>query len=179
MCLQETWMDPLAPKMNLLENEGWQQHNNSIGKGKGITTFYKPNYIWVGDVTKANYQLTKLKSVGMDVINVYRSAGAENTDFVEDLFGLITSGKRTLVLGDFNICYISEFSNLVFQALRSNGFQQIVEHPTHIEGRQIDLVFFHCPDQAICYEVKQQAQYFTDHDLLKVVQGKYSVIKHI
>ena len=34
MCLQETWMDPLASQMNLLEYYGWQQHNNSVGKGK-------------------------------------------------------------------------------------------------------------------------------------------------
>ena len=88
----------------------------------------------------------------MDVINVYRSVGAENNAFVEDLVGMITSGKQTLILGDFNICYISEFSNLVFQELRSKGFKQLVKHPTHMEGRLIDLVFFLNPDQTICYE---------------------------
>ena len=82
ICLQETWMDPLSPQIDLMENEGLQQHNNSIGKGKGITTFYKYIYFWVGDVTNANYQLTKLKSDAMDVINVYRSVGAKHNDFV-------------------------------------------------------------------------------------------------
>ena len=177
ICLQETWMDPLSPQIDLMENEGLQQHNNSIGKGKGITTFYKQIYFWVGDVTDANYQLTKLKSDVMDVINVYRSDGAENNAFVEDLVGMITSGKQTLILGDFNICYISEFSNLVFQELRSKGFKQLVKHPTHMEGRLIDLVFFLSPDQTICYEVKQLAQYFTDHDLLKV-QVNYIEIRN-
>ena len=75
-------MDPLSPQIDLMENEGLQQHNNSIGKGKGITTFYKQNYVWAGYVTKANYQLTKLKSDAMDVINVYRSVGAKHNDFV-------------------------------------------------------------------------------------------------
>ena len=176
MCLQETWMDPLAPQNNFLENEGWEQHNNSIGKGKGITTFYKMNYAWVGDVTQANFQITKLQSEAMDLINIYRSAGANNKNFLEKLFGMMTVGKTTMVVGDFNICYVSEFSNCVFQALRIKGFQQIVKKPTHMEGRLIDLVFFLCPDQSIYYEVQQKAQYFTDHDLLTIVRGNYIII---
>ena len=164
LCLQETWLDPLVTGINLLENEGLQQHNNSVGKG--ISTFYKQNFVWVKDVTKEYYQITKIQSEVMDIINLYRSAAAKNVNFLDDLCGLITSRKQTLILGDFNICYINESSNQVFQILKSKKFQQLVKCPTHIEGRMIDLVFYFCQDASTCYEVQQQAQYYTDHDLI-------------
>ena len=172
MCLQETWLDPLAPEINLLENIEWKQHNNSFGRGKGITTFYQKEFVWKKDVTKANYQITKVLSEEIDIINIYRSSGAENINFVEDLCGLVTSGKQTIILGDFNLCFASENSNQVFQALKSMGFQQLVKHPTHIEGRLIDLVFFFSPDPSAYFDVQQQAHWFTDHDLIQVVIGK-------
>ena len=172
MCMQETWLDPLVTTSKLLENVVWNQHNNSVGKGKGITTFYKQDFVWEQDVKQANYQITKVCSDNIDIINVYRSSGAENINFLEDLCFLVKSGKQTMILGDFNICYISEKSHQVFGMLKSLGFQQLVKHPTHIEGRLIDLVFFFSPDSSDCYEVKQQAQWFTDHDLIQVVRGK-------
>ena len=177
MCLQETWIDPLAPQTNLLESKCWNQHNNSIGKGKGITTLYKQIYVWVRDVTEMEYQITKIKSDSMDVINVYRSAGADDECFLEDLCSLVSSGKQTLILGDFNICYQTQPTNQVFQALESKGFKQLVKHPTHIEGRLIDLVFIFSMDPGVNYEALQQAQYFTDHDMIEVFRGiKYGLL---
>ena len=172
ICLQETWLDPLVTHTNLLEKVGWNQHNNSVGKGKGISTFYKEDFVWEKDVKQANYQMTKICSENIDIINVYRSSGAENIKFLKDLCSLVSSGKQSLIQGDFNICYISEKSHQVFQMLKSQGFQQLVNHPTHIEGRLIDLVFFFSPDPNAYYEVQQQAQWFTDHDLIQVVRGK-------
>ena len=107
----------------------------------------------------------------MDIINVYRSAGADYKTFLEDLISLISSGKQTMILGDFNTCYISEASTQVLQTLGNMGFQQIVEHPTHIEGRLIDLVFFLSSNPSIHYDVQQLAQYYTDHDLIQVFKG--------
>ena len=175
ICLQETWLDPLAPNIILLETNGWHQHNNSVGRGKGITTFYKQNFVWEADVTKLDYQITKIKSEAMDVINLYRSAGAENTSFLEDLCALVSSVKPTVIVGDFNMCYRSEKYNNVFEVIRNLGFKQLVQYPTHTEGRLIDLVFVFSPDQNTSYEVLQQAQYYTDHDLIQVFVGKYIV----
>ena len=107
MCLQETWLDPLAPQTNLLEKEGWYQHDNSVGKGKGITTFYKKEFDWERDVTNPNYQITKIKSESQDIINVYKSSGATTELFVKDLCEIVSTGKVTIILGDFNTCYNS------------------------------------------------------------------------
>ena len=122
MCLQETWLDPLAPECNhLLVSAGWMQHSNSVGKGKGIATFYTENYKWAMDITKPLYQFTKIVSEQLEVINVYRSEGAETNNFLNDLCGLISSVKQTMILGDFNLCYMSENSHQLFQVLHSKG----------------------------------------------------------
>ena len=170
MCLQETWLDPSASTVNLID--GWQQHSNSVGKGKGISTYYKSCYIWEKDVTKANYQITKISSDSMEIINVYRSAGANNLSFIEDLTNILDTRKDILILGDFNICYAMDSLNEVFTTLRSLGFCQLVKHPTHIEGGLIDLVFVFSTNPMNAYEVRQQAQFFTDHDVVEVIKGK-------
>ena len=171
LCLQETWLHPSA-ETNLLEEKGWKQHNNSVGRGKGISTFYKPEFVLEKDVTLPSYQMTKIRSDSIDIINVYRSSGAENYNFIEDLCGLCNPEKHTLILGDFNICYNSQIDNQVYQTLRNMGFRQLVKHPTHIDGRLIDPVFSFSPGIEVIYEVKQQAQYYTDHDMIEVVEGK-------
>ena len=63
VCIQETWLNPSTNVNNFLEDKGFEQHNNSVGRGKGISTFYKSDYTVEKDVTKPNYQMTKLKLV--------------------------------------------------------------------------------------------------------------------
>ena len=172
ICLQETWLDPLSVQSNLMKKEEWQQHNVCVGKGKGITTLYQKSFVWKKDVKKDYHQMTKITSESLDIINLYRSTGAKNKEVLDDLCELVNYQKQTLILGDFNICFFSESSSQVFQVLRSLGFNQLVKYPTHTEGRLIDLAFFRSPDSSIYYEVNQQAQFFTDHDLIQVVRGK-------
>ena len=155
--------------------EGFKQHNNSIGRGKGIITIYKEDFKFNNDVTKPNYQMTKIISVNMDIINVYRSSSAENLAFINDLCELLDSKKHTLILGDFNICFLKENNNKVFTTLRRLGFKQLVERPSHILGGLIDLVFCYCPEVDVPYDVKQTAQYYLDHDLI-IISGKITLL---
>ena len=173
ICLQETWLDPAEMDNDLFKDDHWTQHNNSVGKGKGITTFYKKDFELERDVSMPNYQMTKLKSCSLDIINVYRSTGAPNNNFLKDLWELFNSENRTLIVGDFNICYISENTHEIYQALMKKGFTQLVNHPTHEGGRLIDCVFCFCPGDKFPYDVHQQAQYYTDHDLIKVDEGNW------
>ena len=168
MCLQETWLDPCAEECNLLT--GWTQHNNSVGKGKGITTIFTDKYEFEKDIKRPNYQFTKIVSENLDIINVYRSEAANSEDFIEDLFFLRDSRKQTMILGDFNICYLSENAHQVFQAFHSRGYHQIVKSPTSLHGRLIDVAFLSPSD--VHYEARQQAQFFSDHDLIEIVEGK-------
>ena len=174
MCLQETWLDPLDSTSNcnmLPENTGWKQHNNNVGKGKGITTFFTEKYKWEQDITNPSYQMTKITSDTLEIINVYRSRGAETENLLKDLFTLIGPGKQTLVLGDFNLCYLTESFHLLFQAFRRMGYQQIVVNPTSINGRLIDLAFISPSALDVFDRAQQQSQFFTDHDLIEIIEG--------
>ena len=171
VCLQETWLEPSVSSGNIWEEEGWDQHNNSMGRGKGITTFFKEMFSWDQDISRDDYQITKIRSDSLDVINIYRSAGAPTDAFGNDVSSLISSGKQTLIVGDFNMCYNADFSHRLFESLRFQGFKQIVKNPTHIEGRLIDLVFINDLGPDITYQVNQQAQFFTDHDLIEIKKG--------
>ena len=115
--------------------------------------------------------MTKISSDCLTIINVYKSAGADNQRFIKDLISLLPVQTDILILGDFNICYQLETSNAVFATLRNLGFQQLVQSPTHLEGRTIDLVFFLPSRPSSSFEVIQEAQFFTDHDLLTVIPG--------
>ena len=160
ICLQETWLDPLFQTPYFLV--GWQQQVNSVGRGRGIITFYQIGYSLDEDITSENYQMTKIKSESTDIINVYRSANANNNNFIEDLKHLINIKKDVLILGDFNICYESQSQNKIFGELKGIGFQQLVQIPTHTEGGLIDLVFFHSTDREAAPSVFQESQFFTD-----------------
>ena len=180
ICLQETWLDPSALECNMLfeEHTGWIQHNNSVGKGKGITTLFTENYQWDTDITKPFYQITKITSEHQEIINVYRSDGADTENFLEDLFGLVSSMKQTLVMGDFNLCYQTESSHKLFQAFQRKGYQQIVKAPTSLKGRLIDLAFISPMDSNASFVAQQQSQFYTDHDLIEIIEGNLILLFH-
>ena len=103
---------------------------------------------------------------------MYRSGDASTDNFKRDLKALFDPTKKTFIVGDLNICFKSESNHPVLVEIKDLGFQQRVENPTHIEGRQIDHVFFFSPENkdGITIRVKQQSPYFTDHDILSVYQ---------
>ena len=161
-----------------LEDKELTQHYNSVGNGKGIATFFSKNYQVEKYITKNSYQITKIKSLTRDIINVYRSSsGVDDEEFCSDLTSLFNPSKETLIVGDFNICYKSEKATKILKTLDTLGFSQLVKKPTHSQGRLIDHVHFFSPGRRTTCEVEQQGQYFTDHDLLKVrtAQGKYHI----
>ena len=163
MCLQETWLDPSEPK-DLVVN-GWKQHNNSVGRGRGISTFFTDAFYWICDISESHYQMTKITSGELDIINVYRSDRANTKSFIQDLLSLITFDK-TLIVGDFNLCFKSEANHSIFKSLR--GFYQLVKFPTHRHGRIIDLAFYSSSKEQCPYEVEQLSSFFSDHDVVGI-----------
>ena len=174
LCLQETWIIPCTK--NDYWVSGWIQHNNSVGRGKGIATLYKLPFSFHLDVKRPHYQLTKLTSLNIDVINVYRSTDTDTKMFLTDIKKII-SDKKTLIIGDFNLCFLSETHHEIFQFLESWGFHQLVKHPTHIKGRMIDLAFIKSYMEEENYKLLQQSPFFTDHDLLEFSSGKHLQLK--
>ena len=113
-----------------------------------------------------NFQLSKVESEDLDIINVYRSSDADSCVFIESMRGLIHQPKKTFIMGDFNLCFDSERDHQVFKFLKEIKFKQLVQNATHIKGRLIDLVFTNSVEEDI--QVSQNGQYFSDHDLLTV-----------
>ena len=86
---------------------------------------------------------------------------------------MIDKSRETFIVGDFNICFLSEAHHPVIQFLSSHGFKQLVKRPTQIEGRLIDHIYHHRPSSNFDFAnftVNQQSCYFTDHDVLFLVQ---------
>ena len=155
-----------------------QLHLNSIGIGKGIATYFNDSYSFLMDVKKVKYQLTMIRSDKQDIINIYRSAGASSSQLLDDFKSMFDSERRTLLIGDLNICFLSEKNHPVLKALARLRFKQKVQRPTHELGRLIDYIFIYSPpligDAEV--EVVQESPYFSDHDLLFVTEVTHSVI---
>ena len=126
ICIQETWIEPDEENKDNLNLNGFSSHFTSIGKGKGIGTYYRDNFNFTQDVKKPNYQMSKVSSADIDVINIYRSSNAQYS-FVDDLDHLICSERTTHIVGDFNICYNEERQSNVVKYLEKRGFRFVTQ----------------------------------------------------
>ena len=122
ICIQETWIEAEKDNISNFQIIGLNAHFNSVGKGKGIATYFTNKFSIKQDITKSNYQITKIVSEEKEIINVYRSKNAP-AHFLEDLMSLINLYRRTFIIGDFNICYQSEKRNRIIKTLEENGFR--------------------------------------------------------
>ena len=125
ICIQETWIESEKDDISNFQIIGFKAHFNSVGKGKGISTYFTNKFSIEEDITESNYQITKIVSEEKDVINVYRSKNAP-AHFLEDLMSLINLYRHTFIIGDFNICYKEEKGNRIIKTLEENGFRLVL-----------------------------------------------------
>ena len=180
ICLQETWLDPLATSSFSIGD--LKTHSNSVGRGKGIVTFYNDKFEHIKSVREAKYQMTKISSSKEDIINIYRSEGASSEQLIKDFKILFNRKKKTFIVGDLNICYSKDRFHRVLRALTSLGFKSLVQYPTHVSGGYIDHMHVYSPpdaEQEIKVNVQQQGVYFTDHDLILMSDITVSRLSHI
>ena len=165
ICLQETWLEGQEESNNLYQLTSFNANFNSKGRGKGIATYSSDSFIWEQNITKANFQITKLFSSNMNVINVYRSENA-GANFLEELEKLIEYDKTLIICGDFNYCYRSEKDHPVNVFFKERNFVQLVQEATHREGRIIDHSYVFCvePFTLDDFEAKTIGCYYSDHD---------------
>ena len=138
ICLSETWLKDDEPKSEL-HIHGYIQHLNSYGGegGKGLAVFYKPEKFRAsGDVKQRDLQITRLSSIDVDMILVYRNASCKNT--FQYIYQMIVHGKTTTICGDFTVCFFKKKSNTLIQSLLKLGFEQRVTEATHFQEGLID-----------------------------------------
>ena len=169
ICLQETWMESDAISDNIALPE-MEVNLNSFGKGKGIATYYHKSYKHVKSVKQPKYQMTKISSDEEDIINIYRSEGASSQHLIKDINEVFDGTKRTIIVGDLNICYTKEKFHPVLRCLSKLGFKQRISFPTNTSGSYIDHVHVYHPlaSNLTKVHVKQEGVYFTDHDLILI-----------
>ena len=108
--------------------------------------------------------MMKLIMPTLDIINVYRSKEQPLSEVKRLLESVVEPRKPTLVLGDFNFCYLKE-KNCVSQWLEGVGCHQVVSSATHIEGGLLDHAYLLLPDETAVL-IGQYDNYFTDHDTI-------------
>ena len=125
--------------MEDLEIPTYELHLNSNGKGKGLAIYFKKDMLMHEiDIKDQHIQISKFTSSDLDLIVIYRSQNGNLKLLTQYFDNLINREKPLLIVGDFNFCFLSDYSNAVTNYLNANSFSQIVEEPTHIEGNLID-----------------------------------------
>ena len=92
------------------------------------------------------------------LIIVYVSAGCLFKELVEDIKKLLDPDLTIIVTGDFN--FNKTETNALTCFLGAKKLTQVVDWPTHKEGRTIDHVY--APKNAV--QVTRHVPYYSDHD---------------
>ena len=165
IALQETWCN-LEQTASSLEIPGYSLHLLSCGRGKGIATYFTDEFQVTGAINRNNYQISKVSSANFDVINVYCSQSLNKAEFLRDLGSLAGPLRTGFIVGDFNIDFFQDQKDAIVSKILSRGFQQLVDHPTHMEGGLLDHVYH----KGLSWEPKVDLQfpYYTDHSLISV-----------
>ena len=94
------------------------------------------------------------------LILVYASSGCPFSELVEELNQLLVPNLTTIVTGDFNF---DKETNALTRFFDQKKFTQVVNWPTHKEGRTID----HCyVSNNTRVQISRHSPYYSDHDAL-------------
>ena len=164
ICLQETWCSDTCDN-NHLNMDGFHLHLTNRGNGKGIATYHNNDFNFISEINEAKYQMTKFSSNDYDIINIYRSQGADNKSFIIHLKSLVQNCHKCYIVGDFNINFIENKNNAISNWLHSQGFEQIVLSPTHENGSLLDHAYIKCE---LDHQVLLHWPYYSDHAAIRI-----------
>ena len=111
-------------------------------------------------------QVSRFTSENLDVITVYRSSRGSIVVLKNELKQLVENKEKAiLITGDFNICYKSNRNNEISKELEDNGFQQLMQDATHIQGGHIDHVYWRTGNKMWTTPIiERHSPYYSDHD---------------
>ena len=141
----------------------------SQGRGKGCAMFSSASRILSNSkqsVVKEKYQIMSIVDITVQnhpyqLILIYASSGCPYKMLVEDLKKLLLQDITIIITGDFN--FDRKEKNSLTQYLDAKKFSQVVNWPTHNEGRTID----HCyVSKNARLQVTRYSPYYSDHDAL-------------
>ena len=103
----------------------------------------------------------------IEIVNVYRSQECSTRVFQNKLQYVVDTSRPTIVCGDTNIDISKERGRGFVEFMENLGFTQLVAQPTHARGGLLDHVWV-TEELRDKVEVKQEAIYFSDHDILTI-----------
>ena len=165
IALQETWCQE-GQETDSLQLPGYKLHLVSQGRGKGVAMFFQDGFDVTGEVNKREYQICRVSCKNYDVVNVYRSQNADQSNFIKDLGTLARGSKPCFILGDFNIDLLKNPNDRLSEKISSCGFRQIVKNATHDLGGLLDHVYIkRIPWEP---EVTINFPFYSDHAIVKL-----------
>ena len=105
------------------------------------TYFRETLFQHTANKTNPLFQITKISSENIDIISVYRSGNSNQIEVQESFLELVDEQKRTIICGDFNICFEKNRNSRLIKGLENQGFKQLNLQPTHFLGGHIDHVY--------------------------------------
>ena len=95
------------------------------------------------------------------LVIIYASSGCPLKELVVDLKELLHPEMTTIIVGDFN--FDKNDVNVLTRFLGKRKFSQVIDWPTHKEGRTID----HCyVSNNAKVKVTKHSPYYSDHNAL-------------
>ena len=143
--ISETWLQHEDGDHHDYSLAGFQNKRSlNSQRGRGTMVFYKDQFEEPSFIVNEDYEIAKIKSRKINVINVYRSKEGDINLLINDLDKIIEHdmNRITLIGGDFNICLREKPQNQLTKYLRRKGFIQCVRKATHIDGGLIDHIYF-------------------------------------
>ena len=95
------------------------------------------------------------------LVLVYASSGCPFQELALDLENLLEANMRTVITGDFN--FDKRETNALSKLLKKRKFVQLVDWPTHKEGRTIDHCYVSENTRVV---ITRHSPYYSDHDAL-------------
>ena len=166
IALSETWLEE-----NIQFNiDGYIGHFNCVGPGKGIAVYIKEStFLFTKCVQESLIQLSKFESENIEVIFIYRSEQGNTAELLQHIKENINEKKATVILGDFNICFLANRNNRITKYLEANKFKQLMNEATHIRGRLIDHFYFkEGRNDTEKPSIYRYSPYYSDHDAICV-----------
>ena len=124
------------------------------------------------DIREDKLQLSKYSGIRLDIIVVYRAPHGNDGSLRDHLMSLINWNRSTLICGDFNMCFIDNRGSRTTSFLLDNGFKQLVNMATHIDGGHIDHAYLK-EECSIPASIQIYSPYYTakDHDALCITMA--------
>lgn len=163
--LQETWVPSTVNPTELFTLKYKQQHFNGGGRGKGIATYFTPEFVLLNQATEDKFQITSITSNVLIVTNVYRSTDA-NIHFLNTLTNFIQDcSKAHIVMGDMNFCQIK-----IKKLLENHHFHPAIVPPIsrHMGGRCLDQIYIRLTLHVECKNVSVKTCYYSDHEPISI-----------